>query len=92
MKVKYQLPFPKEVKKCVSKPKGLYAHEKSPVCRYAIDFLMPVGTPILAARAGKVVRVKDDSNKYGLDPKHANNVNFVGIDHEDGTFAEYLHF
>ncbi|MGC8981455.1 MAG: M23 family metallopeptidase [Minisyncoccia bacterium] len=74
------------------RPKGLYAHENYPESRYAIDFSMPVGTLILAARRGRVVRVKDNSNKWGLGRQYEKKVNCVVIKHSDGTFAEYLHF
>jgi len=92
MQLKYRLPFPKRIKKKLAKPKGLYAHENYPESRYAIDFVMLVGTPILAARAGKVVRVKDNSDKWGVDFQYEDKVNYVVIKHRNGTFAEYLHF
>lgn len=92
MEVKYKLPFPKWVKKRIAKPREVYAHENYPESRYAIDFLMPVGTPILAARTGKILKVKDDSDKWGLSFQYADKVNYVVVKHIDGTFAEYLHF
>ena len=92
MQVKYKLPFPKGVKKRIAKPKGIYAHQNFIESYYAIDFLMPVDTPILAARGGKVVRVKDDSDKWGVGTQYVDKVNYVVVKHSDGTFAEYLHF
>jgi murein DD-endopeptidase MepM/ murein hydrolase activator NlpD len=55
---------------------------------YAIDFEMPIGTPLLAARAGRVVAVQDgfkDGNDRDLQE------NFVMIQHADATVARYIH-
>lgn len=55
---------------------------------YAIDFEMPIGTPLIAARAGKVVAVQDtfkDGNDRDLEE------NFVMVQHVDGTVARYIH-
>ncbi|WP_323756981.1 M23 family metallopeptidase [Roseivirga sp.] len=57
----------------------------------ALDFTMDAGTTILAARAGEVVRIKEDSNQ-GCGSKRCNDMgNYVTILHEDGTYADYLH-
>lgn len=91
MKSKYQLPFSKDIKFKIAKPEGKYAHEKYPECRYAVDFVVPTGTSVLAIRAGKVVDLKDDSDEWGTDLSFVDKVNFIAIDHQDGTYAEYLH-
>jgi peptidase M23-like protein len=58
------------------------------VQRYAIDVPMPIGTDVLAMRAGKVVRVEesyfDGDNVFGHE-------NHVFVEHEDGTVARYFH-
>lgn len=53
--------------------------------KFAYDFVMEIGTPILASRAGKVIHVEDS----GTDFNHPNNL--VIIDHSDNTFAQYMH-
>ncbi|MCL5947214.1 MAG: M23 family metallopeptidase, partial [Chloroflexi bacterium] len=58
---------------------------------YAWDFPMPTGTLILAARAGTVTMVKDDSNIAGFNITYASDANYVVINHGDGTQALYLH-
>lgn len=58
---------------------------------YALDFSMPEGTPICAARAGRVVAVKEDSNEGGNTIEYADLGNKVVIEHADGTRATYLH-
>jgi len=59
--------------------------------QFAIDWKMPEGTEVRAARGGRVVKVKDDSNTGGgtmqFDPYN----NFVLIRHEDGTLGHYCH-
>lgn len=57
----------------------------------ALDFTMDEGTIVLAARAGEVVRIKEDSNQ-GCEGKRCNSMaNYVTILHDDGTYADYLH-
>lgn len=55
--------------------------------RYAVDIAMPVGTPILAARAGTVVSIRDGQAGRRPDPAG----NYVRIRHADGTESAYLH-
>ena len=57
----------------------------------ALDFCMPTGTKICAARSGTVVRVKSDSKIGGRDVKYRNKANFISILHEDGTLSKYIH-
>lgn len=58
---------------------------------YALDFIMPVGTEILAAREGIVVDVQDKNTETCLIKECAEFNNYVVVYHEDGTFAEYTH-
>jgi murein DD-endopeptidase MepM/ murein hydrolase activator NlpD len=59
--------------------------------RHAVDFEMPVGTPILAARAGLVVEAVGEFRSGGSLERERDRANFVRILHEDGTFAIYGH-
>ena len=65
---------------------GTYSHF-TPKGRYAVDVAMPEGTPIVAARAGMVVRVENQQSGRGNNPAG----NFVRILHDDGTMGVYLH-
>jgi murein DD-endopeptidase MepM/ murein hydrolase activator NlpD len=59
---------------------------------YAVDFVMPVGTDIYAARGGLVVEVASTNFRAGTDPKEEGaSANLVRILHEDGTYAIYAH-
>lgn len=89
--VRYELPFPSYIEKIIANPTGKYAHKNFQESAYATDFLLPINTPILAARGGKVVGIHSSSDKWGLDPELAKEANFVLIDHGDGTYAEYIH-
>jgi murein DD-endopeptidase MepM/ murein hydrolase activator NlpD len=65
---------------------GKYSHF-TPKGRYALDIAMPEGTPIIAARAGMVVRIENQQSGRGNNPSG----NFVRVLHDDGTMGVYLH-
>ena len=54
----------------------------------AIDFQMPIGTSVVAARAGIVVAVQEDfADDNGVDLQE----NYVFVKHNDGTVGRYFH-
>ena len=57
----------------------------------ALDFDMPIGAPVYAARSGIVTRVVDKHNRSC--PRESCNEynNVISIYHEDGSFADYVH-
>ncbi len=59
--------------------------------RYAVDFDMPEGTPVHAARGGRVVHVKQDGRAGGPSPAYADHGNVIVIAHDDGSFGNYVH-
>ena len=59
--------------------------------RYAVDFAMPVGTPVLAARDGVVMDVVEKHNRGGSSRRYARYANYVVVIHDDGTTGEYYH-
>jgi murein DD-endopeptidase MepM/ murein hydrolase activator NlpD len=61
------------------------------IFRYAFDFTMPVGTPVLAARAGTVVKAIDGFTRGGLSESMKRQGNAVVVAHADGTLASYGH-
>lgn len=82
----YVLPWPPHITyRCVQGNRGVISHSGRQ--EFAYDFAMPVGSDICAARAGAVVRVRDDQDGNGY--KWPNN--YVVIRHEDGTAGHYLH-
>lgn len=59
---------------------------------YAVDFAMPIGTDIVAARAGMVFAVASTNFRSGLDIEtDGPAANVVRILHDDGTYAIYAH-
>jgi len=59
---------------------------------YAVDIVMPVGTPVVAARDGVVMTVDNDFFGAGLDmARYGDRANNIRIVHSDGTMAVYAH-
>ena len=59
---------------------------------YAVDIVMPEGTPVLAARDGVVMTVDNDFFGAGLDmARYGDRANNIRIVHSDGTMAVYAH-
>ena len=59
--------------------------------RYSLDFGMPRGTPVLAAREGVVLYLQDGFTEGGANPALLERANLVVIAHRDGTMASYGH-
>lgn len=58
---------------------------------YAVDFDMPVGTPVRAARAGIVARIEESNTRGCWDDGCGRFANYIVILHRDGTTGEYYH-
>jgi len=70
---------------------GLFTHNDAQN-EYAVDFDLPEGTPVCAARSGVVMEVVNDFFGHGLDKsKFAGRANWIRILHDDGTMAVYAH-
>jgi len=86
----YQLPYAAGDKfKVTQGYNGKFSHKGSN--QYAIDWQMPEGTLVHAARGGLVVKVKDDSDQGGASMKFDRYNNYILIRHEDGTLGHYCH-
>ncbi len=86
----YQLPYDPGARFPVTQGyNGAYSHKGSN--QYAIDWKMPEGTIVRAARGGVVVKVKDDSTRGGGSMKFDKFNNYVLIRHDDGTLGHYCH-
>ena len=84
----YRIPYTSEEKFMVGQGyMGTWSHQDT----YAIDWSMPEGTTLYAARAGKVIMVKEDSNEGGSEKSFIDKANYVTIGHLDGSKADYLH-
>ena len=65
-----------------------HAARETSVQKYAIDVPMPIGTDVLAIRAGTVVRIEEQFVDGDNVPGHEN---YVFVQHDDGTVARYVH-
>jgi murein DD-endopeptidase MepM/ murein hydrolase activator NlpD len=67
---------------------GSFSHLPSGPWRYAFDFDMPIGTPIVAVRAGTVIEVREqfvDGNRI------TGQENLIWVRHADNSIGRYLH-
>ena len=58
---------------------------------YAVDFDMPEGTPVHAARGGVVARVEESHSIGCWEDGCGRYANFIVVLHSDGTTGEYYH-
>ncbi|MFC1850530.1 M23 family metallopeptidase [candidate division CSSED10-310 bacterium] len=66
---------------------GTFSHHD----KHALDWNMPEGTPVLAARGGVVVAVESKFVVGKHDPDYKTRANYVILKHDDGTYADYYH-
>ena len=84
----YELPYRGDAGRRVMQGyNGSFSHRD----KAALDFDLPEGTPVHAARAGRVVEVINSNDSGCPDPVCMNFSNLVRILHSDGTIAEYAH-
>ena len=85
---KYDLPFKKgksfEVWQGYN---GNFSHRNE----NALDFVMPIGTEIVAARDGLVIDEVHVNNRGCATESCANFGNYISVLHSDGTIAQYYH-
>jgi len=88
----YRLPFAEGASFTVGQGEnGSFSHNDNEQNRRAIDFVMPIGTPIHAIREGLVFDIKEDSTISCGNPSCKSDGNYVKILHSDGSWAEYVH-
>ena len=84
----YELPFEKGKSfEVVQGYGGRFSHKN----KAAIDFRMPEGTPVHAAREGIVYAYKESIDEGGPFPGNEKKSNYVIIRHADGSFGCYWH-
>jgi murein DD-endopeptidase MepM/ murein hydrolase activator NlpD len=87
----YAMPFGPGRYVVLQGPRGHYSHFEGTGSENAVDWTVPEGTIVCAARDGRVVGVKQDSTVGGPDRKWRPFANYIVIKHADGTFADYVH-
>ena len=84
----YDLPFKKGKEfRLYQGYNGLFSHQNE----NALDFTMPEGTEIVAAREGVIVKVVQDNTENCGRRECAKFNNYITVYHPDGTFGEYMH-
>lgn len=84
----YDLPFQKGKNFTVYQGyNGAFSHQNE----FSLDFTMPEGTEILAAREGLVIDVEQSNNRGCPTKDCASLGNYISILHQDGTIAQYYH-
>jgi murein DD-endopeptidase MepM/ murein hydrolase activator NlpD len=63
-------------------------HPRYALDQYAYDFVMPIGTPIVAARDGEVILVEE---RFANGTRTPGQGNGIYVRHADGTIAMYWH-
>lgn len=86
----YLVPFKKGSSVRVSQGFNGAASHKG-YSRYAVDFAVSTGTPIYAARSGKIVSTKSTGDRGGFDRSFGKYANFIVIEHSDQTLGKYYH-
>jgi murein DD-endopeptidase MepM/ murein hydrolase activator NlpD len=87
----YAMPFGPGRYVVMQGPRGTFSHFVGSGSENAVDWTVPEGTIVCAAREGRVVGVKQDSTVGGPDRKWRPYANYIVIKHADGTFADYVH-
>jgi len=88
----YRLPFALSTTIAVSQAFPDTTTHGDPGSQYAIDFVMPVGTHVFAAREGVVIDVASGFFEHGTDLKvDGPRANIVRVLHDDGTMSLYGH-
>lgn len=89
--VEYLLPLKQSSVRIEQGYGGQFSHEDAQN-RFAIDLAADIGTPVLAARNGKVMQVESDFDRAGLNLEtFGGRANFVRILHDDGAMSLYAH-
>jgi murein DD-endopeptidase MepM/ murein hydrolase activator NlpD len=88
----YRLPFALSTSVRVSQAFPDTKTHQDPASQHAVDFVMPIGTDVFAARDGVVIEVASDffenGTNFQVDGPRAN---VVRVLHGDGTMALYVH-
>jgi murein DD-endopeptidase MepM/ murein hydrolase activator NlpD len=87
----YAMPFGPGRYVVMQGPRGTFSHFAGTGSENAVDWTVPVGTIVCAAREGRVAGVKQNSDVGGADRSFRPFANYILIRHADGTFAEYVH-
>jgi murein DD-endopeptidase MepM/ murein hydrolase activator NlpD len=87
----YRAPFALGSSFMVTQAYPTHITHVTPDSRFAVDFALPDGTPVYAAREGTIINLRHDAFIGALDPTLLDQANVIEILHDDGTIAVYAH-
>jgi murein DD-endopeptidase MepM/ murein hydrolase activator NlpD len=88
----YRLPYALSTAIRVSQAFPDQKTHSDPASQHAVDFVMPIGTDVFAARDGVVIEVASDFFESGTNlAVDGPRANVVRVLHDDGTMALYVH-
>lgn len=88
----YRLPFQDGKTFRISQAAGgVMVTHNQPGSAFAVDFPMPVGTPLVAVRDGIVVKAEGSNTEGGQSQDMLRKANAIRIQHADGSIASYGH-
>ena len=88
----YRLPYALSTAVRVSQAYPATRTHMDPSSEHAVDFVMPIGTDVFAARDGVVIEVASDFFESGTNIQvDGPRANIVRVLHDDGTMALYVH-
>lgn len=87
----YRLPYAQASHYRVSQAWPDAVTHNDPANADAIDFEMPIGTNVFAARDGIVIEVASDFFEAGMEESFSDQANMIRVLHADGTMALYGH-
>jgi murein DD-endopeptidase MepM/ murein hydrolase activator NlpD len=88
----YRLPYALSTAVRVSQAFPSMSTHTDPGSQHAVDFVMPIGTDVFAAREGVVIEVASDFFENGTDFEvDGPRANIVRVLHADGTMGLYVH-
>lgn len=86
----YRLPYAAQTDYLVIQAfNGDFSHQGDD--RYCVDWAMAEGSPVMAARGGRVMNVQADHEGAGDRKAYFDKANYIRILHSDGTVGVYLH-
>lgn len=86
----YLYPIDHPNPKSIPKENGINTH-KGPY-KGAIDFIVPVGTNIIATADGIIIKTVDGNKEYGNDPKFSQFANYITIFYpQSQEYSQYIH-
>lgn len=87
----YRLPFEEGTRFVIGQGYDQRTTHTTQETRFAVDFSIPQGTPVVAARNGVIVDLEMGHVYGGTDVQLIAKANHISVIHDDGTLGQYAH-